>query len=115
MLLGLITVVPEGESQATRRLEHVLLHDIEVLVLAGEHAVDGRAPAVIDHAVGRAGQVFAEQLRQRVGAGQLPGVGPFEVIPQDVRGETIHELTQLCGSERREGRIIAAESEQLVM
>lgn len=97
MLRGLVGVVPEKETQAARRLEHLVLHGVDVLVLTGEHAVDGHAPAVVDQAVRHRGEALVEELDEGVGAGMLAGVAPVDVVPEDVGGEAIDELAQLRG------------------
>src|SRR5699024_5477351 len=90
-------------------------HGGDVLVLAGEHAVHGHAPAVVDHAVRHGGEVVAEELLEGVGAVVLAGVGPVDVVPQDVRGEAVDQLAQLRRGEGGEGGVVASQCEQVVV
>ena len=59
--------------------------------------------------------MLGEQLDERVGAGVLAGVGPVDVVPEDVRGEAIDELAQLRGGEGGEGGVVAAQREEVLV
>src|SRR5699024_2672593 len=115
VLGGFVGVVPEGEAEPAGGFEHLVLHLGDVLVLAGEHAVRGHAPAVVDHAVRHGGEVVAQQLLQRARAVVLARVGPVAVVPQDVGAEAVGQRAQLGGGEIREGGVVAAQREQLVV
>src|SRR5699024_356837 len=45
----------------------------------------------------------------------LARVGPVDVVPQDVGAEAVDQLAQLGGGEIREGGVVAAQREQLVV
>ena len=65
------------------------------LVLAGPEVPVGVAPAVVDHPVGHAVVVAAEQLGEAQRVLVLAGVRPLDVVPEDVRGEPLDEVADV--------------------